>query len=60
MVDRWELLKQLEELDERCKTTDAEVDTLIERSDRVAAQLRQVATSTVAAVRRCAVPRRAD
>jgi hypothetical protein len=46
MVNRWELLKQLEELDERCKMTDAEVDTLIERSDRVAAQLRAAATST--------------
>lgn len=45
MVNRWELLKQLEELDERCKTTDGEVDTLIERSDRVFAQLRLVATS---------------
>jgi hypothetical protein len=45
MVNRWELLKQLEELDETCKRTDAEVDTLIERSDRVAAQLRLVATS---------------
>jgi hypothetical protein len=46
MVNRWEILKQLEALDEKCKATDAEVDTLIERSDRVAAQLRAVATST--------------
>ena len=46
MVNRWELLKQLEDLDAKTKATDAEVDSLIERSDRVAAQLRQVAMST--------------
>lgn len=46
MVNKWELLRQLEDLDEKSKTTDAEVDTLIERSDRVAAKLREVATST--------------
>lgn len=46
MANKWKLLKQLEELEEKSKTTDAEVDSLIERSDRVAAQLREVATST--------------
>jgi hypothetical protein len=45
MANKWKLLKQLEELDEKSKTTDAEVDTLIERSDRVAAQLREVAST---------------
>jgi prefoldin subunit 5 len=45
MANKWKLLKQLEKLDEKTKTTDAEVDSLIERSDRVAAQLRAVATS---------------